>query len=36
MDAMFEKAYDLTQLLTDPAAKDEFLTEIFHHTLRLL
>jgi len=35
-DPVFERAFDITEVLTQASAMDRFLTELFHHTLRII
>lgn len=35
-DRLVEKAFDIIKILDDPAEKEKFYKEIFHHTLRLI
>lgn len=34
-DRLVEKTFSIIEVLDDPTVRDEFLTELFHHTLRI-
>ncbi len=34
-DRLVEKTFDIIKILDDPAVRDEFFTELFHHALRI-
>lgn len=35
-DRLVEKSFDIIEILDDPAARENFFKEVFHHTLRLI